>query len=468
MTQKLLTPEEAIEELKKTAKPFDFAQIICSYLKKDMTEAELKKDLTERLDRVSGGLNKVSHDRVVRSWFSGVQPDRTSVYKLFFALGLSPEKDADSMSMLMSRLGSRPYHFREPPHWRTPEDLIYLYALSHRLSWEETCQLQDRMEEKGLKAEAPVLSPYHFSEPDEVDDRPRQEPLYTDFVFEEGLRLPDEAALEQYLIDNREELGSFHNRAYRFFRDMLRKICIFSEAEIDVEYLLLENELENKPQPLSQEDQDELRRLTRLKDVYKPKATEKMYKLIQKNLRQDPQSKTHDMETRRMAKLSEWIVEFYLQRIIGTDSSDPAVQALQKLVKTFWPTERKLLSMLYRSEDVTRAVLMLLYLPARHSVQATDAFRYFVPDAPDPEGQVKTNAAGQVLRDREISSYRKLYTDLCLMLQACGFAPVDTRHPFDWMIIYFLAAEKDSRGLTTEETIRQFLLRLAGSGEAAE
>ena len=98
-----------------------------------------------------------------------------------------------------------------------------------------------------------------------------------------------------------------------------------------------------------------------------------------------------------------------------------ALSALQRDIQQNWPDEVALSRMLHRKTDVTRKTLVLLFL-------ATDGA---VPcDGPH----------GELLEEDEDfeSRYARLNATLC----DCGFAPLDSRSPFDWMIIYCMCIEE--------------------------
>ena len=92
--------------------------------------------------------------------------------------------------------------------------------------------------------------------------------------------------------------------------------------------------------------------------------------------------------------------------------------AIEKNISDSWPDEAALSKMKSRKLDVTRKVLILLFL-------ATEP-------GPDPDGEE------EFTRDEV---FQDLYQRLNDMLALCGFAALDPRVPFDWMILYCICVQ---------------------------
>lgn len=90
---------------------------------------------------------------------------------------------------------------------------------------------------------------------------------------------------------------------------------------------------------------------------------------------------------------------------------------IQEEVSRCWPDESTISKMKSRKTDVTRKVLILLFL-------ATDS-------GPVDEEDEDTESA---LSKEE--RFERLYQSLNNMLLLCGFKPIDPRSPFDWLILY--------------------------------
>ena len=84
-----------------------------------------------------------------------------------------------------------------------------------------------------------------------------------------------------------------------------------------------------------------------------------------------------------------------------------------------WPDESTISKMKSRKTDVTRKVLILLFL-------ATD----LGPAYADDEDEDMEFALS------EEECFEQLYQSLNDMLLQCGFKQLDPRSPFDWLILY--------------------------------
>jgi len=108
----------------------------------------------------------------------------------------------------------------------------------------------------------------------------------------------------------------------------------------------------------------------------------------------------------------------------STETTEKLVlSALQRDIQQNWPDEIALSRMLHRKTDVSRKALILLFL-------ATDGAAS--SDALDDD----------FLEEDEDEDFEGRYTRLNAMLCDCGFAPLDSRSPFDWMVIYCMCIEE--------------------------
>lgn len=109
------------------------------------------------------------------------------------------------------------------------------------------------------------------------------------------------------------------------------------------------------------------------------------------------------------------------------------LSALQRDIQQNWPDEFTLSRMLHRKTDVTRKALILLFL-------ATDGAGS--SDMPDEDFE------------EEDENFESRYARLNATLCDCGFAPLDSRSPFDWMIIYCMCIEE---AMFIDTQIEEFL-----------
>lgn len=115
-------------------------------------------------------------------------------------------------------------------------------------------------------------------------------------------------------------------------------------------------------------------------------------------------------------------------------AGDLVLSALQRDIQQNWPDETSLSKMLNRNTDVSRKALILLFL-------ATDG-------GADGEELCEDEAAEEFFED----SYNRLNG----MLANCGFAPLDPRCAFDWMVLYCMCVNAED-SLLIDNRIHQFL-----------
>ena len=107
---------------------------------------------------------------------------------------------------------------------------------------------------------------------------------------------------------------------------------------------------------------------------------------------------------------------------------------IKDIIVKEWPDESYLSDMKNRREDVTRKVLILLYLATYSDTNDTD---YFMADRyPDND-----DAHFDEEMDERQAFFDKIRGGINYMLAMCGYSPLDPRAPFDWIIIYSICAE---------------------------
>ena len=121
-----------------------------------------------------------------------------------------------------------------------------------------------------------------------------------------------------------------------------------------------------------------------------------------------------------------------------------AQSAIQRDIRQNWPDEIVLSRMVHRETDVTRKVLILLFLAC---------------DGGESEyGDFSVDTPEDVFQD--------MYARMNRMLLSCGFAPLDARTPFDWMVLYCMCADES---IYIEENVQRFLSEIFSlGGEAPE
>lgn len=346
-----LTIQEAVRFLEKEAKPRNLSETLQKFYKKQ----DLRKTLLEGLMRNHPDLKKETAEKRVREWLN--RKDRRFLKKkdaieICFILGLSIE-EAEQFTAMVSE---------EAVHWRDPDEIVYIYALLHHMDYLEAQELDQRMKK--------ILS-----EAKKTKNPPER--AFTHLVRAEVLALHTEEELEQYLKNEAERLGKYHNNAYRQFTEMLEILA----------------------SPATEEDMLGCEHLS-IRDIIK----EYFY---ENNVLYAKRAAVRDRRDAGKGKISEE------ERFMLTE--------IQKSIGESWPDETSLSRMRSRQADVTRKVLVLLFLAA-----------YAGPDVPEDDLDQEPGE-GEIFED----IYEKL-NDLMIL---CGFPVLDPRVPFDWLVLYCICAQ---------------------------
>jgi len=361
-TNNQLTLHQAIEILKDEANIRKVRDTLAYFSKIPLDRIdELKTFLTERL---SAGVPGAKHDAVrrkVQLWMNddALSVSKQSAIQIAFALNLK----LDEADLMLKRLCGEGFH------WRDPEELVYGYALIRGMSYADAFNLYESIKDKI------VPDP---SKKSEIF-------IYTRQVNNRVLRITSDEELIDFLCKSKNSLGQLHNTAYSLFKEYMD---LLSKPVIEYDKVF-------RP------DDDE-----------KKKYAEKVMIDIKKNASRD-------------------IMDTYLYRKFipvaqrkSKNNPEPekvVFSALQRNVRLNWPDEVTLSKMLHRETDVTRKVLILLFL-------ATDG------------GDTKYADRSDFERSPEeifISTYGRLN----LMLNQCGFAELDPRVQFDWMVLYCICVD---------------------------
>ena len=202
-----------------------------------------------------------------------------------------------------------------------------------------------------------------------------EERLLTGLVRKDLDALESAADLEEFLREYQGRLVRFHNTAYEMFQGYME---LLTGAAID--------------DGLEAESRLSVREVT---DVY---LHEKLIPRIRRAAKKDAEAETL------------------------------VLSALQRDIRQNWPDETALSKMMNRKADVSRKVLILLFL-------ATD-------------GGLEEEEGEEVFADA--------YSRMNGMLAECGFAPLDPRCAFDWMVLYCMCVDAEDT-LLIDGRIHRFL-----------
>lgn len=359
-TSETLELHEAAELLRQNAHTRTIRDTLSTYTKIPIeNKTKLQSFLTEKLSACNPNIAPDSIRRKVNNWLKEdtFSISKESAIQLGFALQLNLE-ETDQLLMKLCE---------ERFHWRNPEEIIYIYALSNNLNYLEATALHNYFAQKGL----------FISDPCESTT------VYTDQVRNRIASLSNDTELEEFLISAQNELGKFHNTAYNLFIEFLELL----------KNPVMDWEMPNTIDSLSTRD---------ILETY-------MYR-------------NYIPFTKRPRKTE------------NTNTEKLVFSALQRNIRQNWPDEETLSKMQHRKTDVTRKVLMLLFL-ATDGGYSSYSEEEFDPLSPEEE-------------------FEGMYNRLESMLVDCGFSKLDPRVPFDWMILFCMCTN-DS--LLIDERIQDFL-----------
>ena len=209
----------------------------------------------------------------------------------------------------------------------------------------------------------------------------------TALVRQEVARLETEEDLEAFLRENRGRLGRMHNTAYGLFREFMGLLGLpqLDDGLPDVDAMSVREII-----------------TTYMYDSYIPRA-------------------------QRSGK--------------GAGKADDVREAIQRDIRQNWPEETVLSKMLHRQTDVTRKVLVLLFLACDGG---ESAYGDWTDETPD-------------------DIFQDMYARMNNMLLDCGFPPLDSRTPFDWMVLYCMCADES---IFIEDYVRRFLTMMFAPAKA--
>lgn len=319
---------------------------------------ELRTILVQGLMRNHPDRSKDAVERRVRGWLNN--PDNQTLRK----------KDAIELCFILGLSVEEADAFvalisEEGLHWRNPDEIVYLFALKQGMDYSEANRLNEEMAE--------VLSRV-------TESGTLSEDSFTPIIRSEVAALGTREELVDYLTGAVSRLGRYHNNAYKLFMEMM-------------------DALEN---PLPDEGEESAGLFKKEELTIRDILREYLY---EKNV-------------------------LYAKGRVQAGKKNRALSGEEKLVFTViqeevsksWPDETTISKMKSRKTDVTRKVLILLFLATGQ-------------ESPYDE----ENDIDFVLSREEF--FEQLYQGLNDMLLQAGFMPLDPRSPFDWLILYCICAE---------------------------
>lgn len=352
-------------------------------------------------------------DRKVRNWLAGRNQalDKQTLFILCHILKMDLEQTNDFLKKAAG----------EGIHWRDPEDIVWSYAIVHQLTPGEVRSL--------LKQARTVYETAEGGKPNVAGG-------YTAEVY--GKLQPAlygrEEELLAFLAEEKDSLGAFHNTAFQTFT---RYMTLLEQgfSDDDIEMLFREmTQKEKKKKEAEAADRKETERAeaeVAAKKAGTPFVSEAPGK--QKKLA-DMDGDT-DMYQPESLTTRE-VLETYLYRSLVPTREDKTAKkqdpffAIRHSVRQNWPDEATISKMKSRQVDISRKVLILLFL-------ATDGSNSDYENVEEEDAFTEEEA------------FLDIYTRLNLMLTSCGFLKLDPRSAFDWMVLFCISTgdlwESDAR-----------------------
>lgn len=374
----ILTIQDAVRYLEKESK----IRTLRDKLEKFSHGKDLRNVLVQGLLENDPKRKKDSVERRVRGWLSGGEKIRSikkrDAIEVSFILELSIE-EADQLVSMISE---------EALHYRNPDEIVYIFALKQGMSYKEAAGLNERMQ--GILSKA-------------KESKNVSEENFTPMIRSEVAALQTEEELADYLEHAVGRLGRYHNYAYQEFMDRLKMLEEPKSEDIWTERLTI---------------RDILREYLFEQNVLYAKERERAGK-------------------KRDGRLAEE------EQLVFTK--------IQENISASWPDETTISKMKTRKADVTRKVLILLFLATDEGLDWSESGLDWADSSVDRtilpvERTGKEETAGYIYEDMDLCMTRDdvfedLYVRMNYMLSLCGFAPLDPRSPFDWLIIYCICVE---------------------------
>ena len=392
-----LSPEELINFMEngficRTFKD-TITQFYIEYENKKQEKGEVKRFLSARLS----DMTKISYDnmsRNVRNWMNGINiPQREQLFQMCFALELD-ESRASQLLASISDMGI---------HYRNPEELVYAFGLRQKMSYGETVQLKNEIMEKYYQNKKDALS----------SEKNREAKIYTRQIQRKFLdEVHTVEDLKQFFEENSGVFGKIHEAAYDEFMRMLK---LLQNPETDFEAYWMQYLKENT----GYSEEERQKEVERIKQDLKKKSVEE-------------------------------IIEEYLRMYVPKNTSRKKTGEgkrnytyLQRVIKKNWPSESIISKMKTKEMDVSRKVLLLLFL-LTEEFEVSDLINREQEDdifSDLDEGDEYLSDLGE-MEDANDRMERRI-VQLNLFLEAYGMNQLDPGSAFDCFVLYALKASYD-------------------------
>lgn len=392
-----LSPEELINFMEngficRTFKD-TITRFYIEYENKKQEKGEVKRFLSARLS----DMTKISYDnmsRNVRNWMNGINiPQREQLFQMCFAL----ELDESRASQLLASISDTGIHYRNP------EELVYAFGLRQKMSYGETVQLKNEIMEKYYQNKKDASS----------SEKNREAKVYTRQIQRKFLdEVHTVEDLKQFFEENSGVFGKIHEAAYDEFMRMLK---LLQNPETDFEAYWMQYLKEST----GYSEEERQKEVERIKQDLKKKSVEE-------------------------------IIEEYLRMYVPKNTSRKKTGEgkrnytyLQRVIKKNWPSESIISKMKTKEMDVSRKVLLLLFL-LTEEFEVSDLINREQEDdifSDLDEGDEYLSDLGE-MEDANDRMERRI-VQLNLFLEAYGMNQLDPGSAFDCFVLYALKASYD-------------------------
>lgn len=130
----------------------------------------------------------------------------------------------------------------------------------------------------------------------------------------------------------------------------------------------------------------------------------------------------------------EAIMRQYFSLHMPSGRSRQGYSVVQKLIKQNWPNATALKNIRQHKEDVTRKLLLLLYVVTENVV----------------DGEYHETDEDYISAQERLEDH---WWTLNAILSDCGMPPLDLRNSFDWLVVYAITAEDEPMSQRMEQVI---------------
>ncbi|MDO5132347.1 MAG: hypothetical protein Q4D81_05150 [Eubacteriales bacterium] len=478
-TDEMTTVEEAIRFLEEELPVRSIWSRIEKFGKKRSGKA-LEDFLVDGICRNHPEKTRDNVRRTVQSWNSTEHYFilKENAIELAFILGLDSE-EADRFVTLTAGDGL---------HYRSEKEIVYIYALRNKLSYEDANNLSVRMSTYLKNTGDKAKEDLHLSD-------------FTVFLRPKVEKLKSEEELREFLLNEQDKIGSMHNMAYVMFDAMMRILLEGNTEETVDETAIAKKEKERQMQ--KQAESRARKRKEKAGDGNavkggadspgkgrikpgpgRPEEMEEPWNdedrvytvrsVLKKYLFENTVREARDISLQTQKLAGRGIIPKEKQYVLSE---------IQKAVCSAWPSAPEISKMRSRRIKVTRKILILLFLvtgtaesgdfeegdlsaldkylnisqkprrrktirkrnpgmnPGQNTGGTESAGSAFHEDEEEyiPEYTGET-APGRMFSEADREDFLERKDSMDYMLSLCGFGELDPRNPFDWIILYCMCA----------------------------